>query len=344
MPPDTAGSHHRTHPDGPEPGTPGPNRRPACASIPAWTEIEFPVPDPLTAYTARPLCRAVREQMEAGAGRFLLNLEPVRRIDVVGVAALLQSVRLAMLLGVEVAVLAGPSVYRALVSLEILDELPLVSVPRRPAVVVLDSPPRDPSAPIPQYLAHTARVGLRLPRREEVSYFAHWSHDVWLDHMVGSGLLYCCRHLGPDDPHFLSLLFDDPTCFTLLIQPIGAGTSPVGFARLHNIRLLDRLAFLEIAIADTSFLRKGWGIEAARLLVAYGADVLGLRRIEAKVFAYNLLSANSLKRNGFQQEGVLRQAKFYNNEWWDILVYSLLEGEMAEQRTRTPLPSMGFWG
>jgi RimJ/RimL family protein N-acetyltransferase len=37
-------------------------------------------------------------------------------------------------------------------------------------------------------------------------------------------------------------------------------------------------------------------------------DVLGLRRLEAKVYEYNVLSMNSLARNGFRQEGVLRQA------------------------------------
>ena len=97
------------------------------------------------------------------------------------------------------------------------------------------------------------------------------------------------------------------------------------------------------AVADLRVLRKGWGIEASRLLLAYAMDALGLVRVEAKVYAYNVLSINALKRNGFAQEGVLRQARSYDGERWDILVFSLLEEEMREQRKQDGFPYMGFW-
>ena len=79
-------------------------------------------------------------------------------------------------------------------------------------------------------------------------------------------------------------------------------------------------------------MRVGFGVEAGRLIVYYGVDVLGLRRIEAKVYEYNRLSVNALRRNGFQQEGVLRKAGFDGERSWDVLVFAVLRDEIEAQR------------
>jgi len=63
-------------------------------------------------------------------------------------------------------------------------------------------------------------------------------------------------------------------------------------------------------------MRRGYGVEAGKLISYYGVDVLGVRRIEAKAYAYNVLSMNALRRNGFKQEGVLRQAGFDGTRYW----------------------------
>ena len=69
-------------------------------------------------------------------------------------------------------------------------------------------------------------------------------------------------------------------------------------------------------------------VEAGKLVSYYGVDVLGVRRIEAKVYAYNILSMNSLRRNGFHQEGVLRQAGFDGTRYWDVVVFGILKDEI----------------
>jgi RimJ/RimL family protein N-acetyltransferase len=73
-------------------------------------------------------------------------------------------------------------------------------------------------------------------------------------------------------------------------------------------------------------------------------DVLGVRRVEAKAFAYNTLSINALRRNGFEQEGVLRETRLYDGQHWDILVFAILEDAMRRERARDALAPMGLWG
>src|SRR3989454_11140996 len=88
-------------------------------------------------------------------------------------------------------------------------------------------------------------------------------------------------------------------------------------------------AFLEVMLMDPKALRRGFGVEAGKLISYYGVDVLGLRRIEAKVYEYNRLSANSLRRNGFQREGVLRKA--VDGRSWGVFVFGILQDEIEEQ-------------
>jgi RimJ/RimL family protein N-acetyltransferase len=66
----------------------------------------------------------------------------------------------------------------------------------------------------------------------------------------------------------------------------------------------------------------------------YGVDTIGLRRLEAKAYEYNPLSINTLKRNGFTQEGVLRKAAYRDGQYWDIIVFGILGDEIEEQRRK----------
>jgi RimJ/RimL family protein N-acetyltransferase len=159
--------------------------------------------------------------------------------------------------------------------------------------------------------------------------------------MVGSDLLYQCRHLGAYHPDFVAAVFADPTAVTAVVQPRGA--EAVGFVRLYGICLPQQFGFLETAMASVASVRRAWGIDASRVFLAYAVDTLGLERIEAKVYAYNVLSANSLKRNGFAEEGVLRGARTYDGQRWDIRVFSILAEEMRAQRTCERFPYMGLW-
>jgi len=43
---------------------------------------------------------------------------------------------------------------------------------------------------------------------------------------------------------------------------------------------------------------------------------------------------NSLKRNGFTQEGVLRQAGFDGERYWDVVVFGILRPEIEKERQK----------
>ena len=164
--------------------------------------------------------------------------------------------------------------------------------------------------------------------------------------MVGSQFLNAYKHVYDKDPSFYDACLTDPTQVILIIEANRGWDKPLGVARLFDIHLLEGYAFLEVMLTDRRAIRRGFGVEAGKLISYYGVDVLGLRRIEAKVYEYNRLSANSLRRNGFRQEGVLRKAGFQDGQCWDMFVFGILKDEIAEQRRkdRIHLPLEGAEG
>ena len=178
-------------------------------------------------------------------------------------------------------------------------------------------------------------VCLRSLMRSDLELFDRWADDPTLERMVGSELLAQYRDIHERHPSFYEATVGDPTQIVLVIEPRrGALRGPVGIVRLFNIHLLEGYAFFEIIVADERALRRGFGVEAGELLAGYAVDVLDIRRIEAKVYAHNVLSANALRRHGFQQEGVLRQAAIQNGEPMDMIVFAMLREEFEEQRLR----------
>lgn len=183
-------------------------------------------------------------------------------------------------------------------------------------------------------VARGTRVYLRTLRPEDLEYLSEWAEDPFIERMVGSEFLNAYKHVYDKDPAFYEAVLTDTNAVVLVIEANRGWTKPVGLARLFNIHLLEGYCFLEVMLTDQKAIRRGFGVEAGKLISYYGVDVLGLRRIEAKVYEYNRLSANSLRRNGFQQEGVLRKAGYQDGRFWDVLVFGILKDEIDEERKK----------
>lgn len=69
---------------------------------------------------------------------------------------------------------------------------------------------------------------------------------------------------------------------------------------------------------------KGIMYEAIKEVLDYGFKVLKLHSVEAHIDPRNTASAALLKKAGFMQEGYFRENCFYNGEFSDTAVYSIL--------------------
>jgi RimJ/RimL family protein N-acetyltransferase len=152
--------------------------------------------------------------------------------------------------------------------------------------------------------------------------------------MVGSELLQLYKDVYDKDASFFEALLSDPSQIVLIVMANDGTSDPVGMVRLFNIHQSEGYAGIETIVGDRRPRWRGYGVQASRLMAYYGADVLGLRRIEAKAYEYNPLSVNTLKRNGFTHEGTLRKASWRDGRYWDILVFGILRDELEAQRAK----------
>jgi ABC-type transporter Mla MlaB component len=313
-------------------------RRIASAAGEPPRTIVVRVDEALTLPRVAPLCRAVEAALASAAPRLVLDLLAAERCDVVGLAALLQACRRAAAAGRRVEVRVGAALRPALLRARLAERVPLA-----------DDSVRDPAptthavdAARPAPVAVGRHVRLRVPEADDLALFARWAEDGLLDQMVGSRLLYCCRHLGPGHPIFVEHALHDPTALALLVEPF-LPPRPAGFLRLHAVDLVERFALLEVAPAGVAWPRRGWLVEALLLLLAWAVDVLELARVEAQTCAHDVLGAEALVAAGFAREAVLRGARVYGGRRRDVIVHAVLARDVRERRARAGLAPLSPW-
>lgn len=102
----------------------------------------------------------------------------------------------------------------------------------------------------------------------------------------------------------------------------------VGLVYLNGIDWLHRTADCGIVIGDKSRHRQGLGRRALTLLQTQAFGILNLRKLTARVAAYNQLSLRLFARCGFEREGVQRAQIYLGGEYHDLVLFGrLAEGE-----------------
>ena len=160
----------------------------------------------LTAQVAASLCRAVAAHVHAGVTVLELHMPEVERIDSVGLAALHQVGAFTAERGVILSLVPSPALHRALLDAHLLEEFTLAAPRAGGPRTTHRRLPEDTASG--QIIATSKNLALRLPTSEDLSHFDGWARDPLLAHMVGSYLLYRCRHLGSGHPEVAGLILD----------------------------------------------------------------------------------------------------------------------------------------
>lgn len=75
---------------------------------------------------------------------------------------------------------------------------------------------------------------------------------------------------------------------------------------------------------------QGYATEAARALMDYGFNSLGLHRIHADTSSDNLASWRIMERLGMRREAVLRGSVYEEGKWLDRYIYGMLVDEWRD--------------
>jgi anti-anti-sigma regulatory factor len=187
-----------------------PVARPHLRAVPRRDgHAAFSIRDRFTIGEARPFCAAVTRAVARGVRSISVDMRDVAAADTAGLAALLQSQRTVAAAGRRFAVVPGPRSERHLVDARIVEELEIASE--------ADAGETLRAATEPTVVAAAGRVMLRQPRLEDAATFRAWGGDGFLEQMVGSQLLYRCRHLADDDRGVLELTAHDSRAITAVV-------------------------------------------------------------------------------------------------------------------------------
>jgi RimJ/RimL family protein N-acetyltransferase len=89
----------------------------------------------------------------------------------------------------------------------------------------------------------------------------------------------------------------------------------------------NRSAGLRIALFRDEDYGQGYGSEALRLVLEYAFRGRHLHRVGLDVYDFNPRAIHVYEKVGFRREGVQRDALFYDGEFHDSILMSILEDE-----------------
>lgn len=111
---------------------------------------------------------------------------------------------------------------------------------------------------------------------------------------------------------------------------ISVDGDPVGTINLKPPNNIWGVAEVGYLIAP-QFWGEGYATEAVELFCRYAFEERRLNTLYATTFESNIPSCRVLEKNGFQQEGVLREDGFANGEHVDFIRYGLLAREWRSE-------------
>jgi ribosomal-protein-alanine N-acetyltransferase len=97
----------------------------------------------------------------------------------------------------------------------------------------------------------------------------------------------------------------------------------IGYNDIHPLHHRAEIGFWLLP----EFWGKGFMPEAAKLIIRYGFEEIGLHRIYAYVETENQNSKKILLKLGFALEGTMKECEMKNGKWIDLEIYALINIE-----------------
>ena len=102
---------------------------------------------------------------------------------------------------------------------------------------------------------------------------------------------------------------------------------PIGTTGLHDIDHRNRTALFGITIGEADARGKGYGTEAAQLMLDFAFTAQGLHNVMLLVHEYNPAGIRAYTKAGFKEFGRRRESQFMGGKYWDVIHMECLASE-----------------
>lgn len=106
----------------------------------------------------------------------------------------------------------------------------------------------------------------------------------------------------------------------------------IGRVGLYSEPGEQRVAYLGYDL-HPDYWGQGITAEALEALIQFGFTWLNLHRITAQSHPENVAATRVLEKLGFRNEGYLRESHYEQGQWWDRLLYAVVEQEWFARHT-----------
>jgi len=172
-------------------------------------------------------------------------------------------------------------------------------------------------------------VRLRAIEKDDLPRFVAWLNDAEVRRNL---LIYQPLSLMQEEKWFEDMLKrpidEQPLCIDIQASD---GWEHAGNISFFDIDQHDRSAEVGIFIGRKDFWNKGFGTEAMKLMASHGFNDLNLNKIFLHVFETNPGGVKAYEKAGFQHEGRLREARFHEGKYIDVLMMSILRSDWKEE-------------
>ncbi|GEM_PF-221613 len=171
------------------------------------------------------------------------------------------------------------------------------------------------------------RIALGPMMRAHVPFLHRWQNDFTL--MIYSGDPLAPRFREQEDADFERYSKSESRNWVSFAIYELATLRFIGETELRQIDHVRRCAEFGILIGERDCWGKGYGTEAARLLLDYGFNVLGLHNIMLDTYSYNERAIRAYTRAGFREFGRRRECQRLGDHWYDIVYMDCLASEFS---------------
>jgi len=147
-----------------------------------------------------------------------------------------------------------------------------------------------------------------------------WERDEKLQGLVGRGKKLSFTAFSE---LWYELIARCKNCYYIILDD----KLPMGFCNIYNIDRKNKNAEIGYYIGDDRYRFKGKGRIFLKKLLQIAFYEHNLHKIYAKTFGTNAGNIKFLKSFGFKEEGYLREDKFEDGQYEDVVIFGLLEKE-----------------
>lgn len=169
------------------------------------------------------------------------------------------------------------------------------------------------------------RIYLRLMTREDTEKIIRWRNSE----EVRKQFIYQQNFTVESHENWIKTMVETGKVVQMMIV-LNEGDRPIGSVYVRDIDMEHKKAEYGIFIGEPDCLGKGYGTEAAELMIEYAFEFLGIHKLMLRVYAENERAIKSYEKAGFQKEAYLKDDVFVRGKYRDIVLMAVINQEDKE--------------